>query len=169
MRKRLDSRAAWKAQELFDRGEFLQKLDPEEVDEIRQALDRVKSAELELEEITPETFLIPTLAGRLAMLADLARHEGWRIPDQRARARLQWPAIVDVSEPRENERETLSEAPTDTRHLQLRSPLWRCRGRGRRALLDKDREFVLNGKSLEGSHGARGVARRHFEKPENFL
>lgn len=74
MREPVASPAAWKGDELFERDDFLHELQPEEVDEIRRALESVDGAGLSLEEIGPETFPLPKLSERLARIQHSLEH-----------------------------------------------------------------------------------------------
>ena len=77
MRQPLQSPAAWKGAELFDRPDWLHELDPAEIDEVRDALARVDAAGLELEEIDPETFPLPTLSRRRSSTFICSRRRRW--------------------------------------------------------------------------------------------
>lgn len=73
-RQPVASPAAWKGDELFERGDFLHVLTDGEVGEVRSALARVEEAGLGWEAITPETFTLPTLSKRLATIQESLEH-----------------------------------------------------------------------------------------------
>ncbi|MEM9552755.1 MAG: TauD/TfdA family dioxygenase [Acidobacteriota bacterium] len=74
MRDKIASDAAWKGSELFARDDFLHTLRDDEVAEIRGALTRVDEAGLPLDGITPETFVLPTVAPRLERIQHSLEH-----------------------------------------------------------------------------------------------
>lgn len=64
--------AAWRGAELLGREDWLQRLEPQHLDELDAALESVRA--LPLEEISPATFSLPTLAARLRAIQHSLEH-----------------------------------------------------------------------------------------------
>ena len=64
----IQSPAAWRGSELFDREDWLHTLAPAENDELDAALAAVDEGHFELDRLTPETFALPSLGGFLRRL-----------------------------------------------------------------------------------------------------
>ena len=87
----------------------------------------------------------------------VAGDEGRRVPDQRSRTQRGRHADLDVSDPREDERQALPQAASGARQVQLLPPLRRRKGRGRHHLL-----------GLVQGPGQGGGAERHRPRRTGF-